>query len=75
MMPKRFTPLAHHPLVGVVVTSLTLFGLLAAALSLGFRRGKKRAEEEARRRADMIRRRLQDEENVVRRPVQIRVNH
>jgi|GEM_PF-5531812 len=74
-MPETFSALAHHSLVGVAVTSLSLLGLLAVALSLKFRRaGKRRAEEEARRRAEMIRRRLQEEEKIVRRPVQIRVN-
>ena len=61
--------------MGILVTSLALLGIVGT-LSLGFRRvGRRKAQEKARQRAEMIRQRLRDEDRIVRRPVQIRVGH
>jgi len=63
-----------HP-VNAVVSWLALVGAAATVLGFRFRRSsKKKAEQVARRKAEMIRQRLQDEEKVSRRPVQIRAN-
>ena len=60
--------------VNVVLSWLAVLGTAATVISFSFRRSnKKKAEEMARRKAELIRQRLQDEETVIRNPVQIRV--